>query len=155
MQTAFAETAVYFWLFQQGLSTLGPLENIRDQRTAFSVKLSSQKAIDLQAEEFAALHEKISQRDSWDYTQQLGKQLRAAGAEFILYASARFTGGKNIAIFSPLAFADKEPCQQQLWHVRFTTDSCVFVRAGNSEAFEFHKSNFSAGGKIPHPAIIA
>ena len=155
LQTAFAETAVYFWLFQQGLATLGPLENIRDQRTAFSVKLSSQKAIDLHAEEFAAVHDKISQRDTWEYTQQLGKQLREAGAEFILYASARFIGGKNIAIFSPLAFADKELSQQQLWHVRFTTDSCVFIRAGNSEAFEFHKVDFSVDGKIPHPAIAA
>ncbi len=101
------------------------------------------------------MHDKISQRDTWEYTQQLGKQLREAGAEFILYASARFIGGKNIAIFSPLAFADKELSQQQLWHVRFTTDSCVFIRAGNSEAFEFHKVDFSVDGKIPHPAIAA
>ncbi len=155
LQTAFAETAVYFWLFQQGLAQLGPLENIRDQRTAFSVKLSSQKAIDLQAEAFADLQDKISQRDSWDYTQQLGKQLREAEVEFILYSSARFSGGKNIAIFSPLAFAEKEPCQQQLWHVRFTTEMCVFVRAGNSEAFEFHKKDFSVNGEIPHPALKA
>lgn len=154
LQTAFAETAVYFWLFQQGLTRLGPLETIRDQRTAFSVKLSSQKAIDLHAEEFATLHDKISNPHSWDYPQQLGKQLREAGAEFILYGSARFNGGKNIAIFSPLAFADKEPCQQQHWHVRFTADNCVFVRAGNSESFEFHKNDFSENGKIPHPALI-
>lgn len=155
LQTAFAETAVYFWLFQQGLAALGPLENIRDQRTAFSVKLSSENAIDLQTEEFAAVHDKICQRDSWDYTQQLGKQLREAGAEFILYASARFNGGKNIAVFSPRAFVEKEPCQQQLWHVRFNSEHCVFVRAGNSEAFEFHKNDFSTNGKIPHPALIA
>ncbi|WP_039915049.1 RES family NAD+ phosphorylase [Cellvibrio mixtus] len=155
LQTAFAETAVYFWLFQQGLATLGPLENIRDQRTAFSVKLSSQKAIDLQTEEFAAQQDKIRQRESWDYTQRLGKQLREAGTEFVLYASSRFNGGKNIAVFSPLAFVDKEPAQQQLWHVRFTTENCVFVRAGNSESFEFHKNSFSVDGKIPHPALMA
>lgn len=155
LQTAFAEAAVYFWLFQQGLATLGPLENIRDQRTAFSVKLSSQKALDLQTTDFAAARAKISQADSWDYTQQLGKQLRELGAEFILYPSSRFAGGNNIAVFSPAAFAEKEPCQQQLWHVRLTTESCVFIRAGISEGFEFYRRDFSVDGKIPHPSLHA
>lgn len=153
LKTAFAETAVYFWLFQQGPATLGPLAHIRDQRTAFSVKLSSQKALDLHSDAFALVFDKINQPDSWEFTQQLGKQLRELGAEFIIYPSARIAGGKNIALFSPLAFAEKEPAQQQLWHVRFTTDSCVFVRAGMSESVEFQRQDFSVAGKIPHPAL--
>lgn len=153
LKTAFAETAVYFWLFQQGPATLGPLAHIRDQRTAFSVKLSSQKALDLHSDAFALAFDKINQPDSWEFTQQLGKQLRELGAEFIIYPSARIAGGKNIALFSPLAFAEKEPAQQQLWHVRFTTDSCVFVRAGMSESVEFQRQDFSVAGKIPHPAL--
>lgn len=153
LKTAFAETAVYFWLFQQGPTTLGPLAQIRDQRTAFSVKLISQKALDLHSEEFASAHDHINRPDSWEYTQQLGKQLRELGAEFIIYPSSRLAGGKNIAVFSPHAFAEKEPAQQQLWHVRFTTDSCVFVRAGISDGFEFQRKDFSVEGKIPHPSL--
>lgn len=159
LKTAFAETAVYFWLFQQGPKTPGPLEQIRDQRTAFSVKLISQKALDLHSgafaysEEFASASKNINRPDSWEYTQQLGKQLRELGAEFIIYASARYAGGHNIAVFSPLAFAEKEPAQQQLWHVRFTTDTCVFVRAGISDGFEFRREDFSVAGKIPHPSL--
>lgn len=153
LKTAFAETAVYFWLFQQGPTTLGPLEQIRDQRTAFSVKLISQKALDLHSDNFTLAHDKIKRPDSWDYTQQLGKQLRELGTEFIIYPSSRLAGGKNIAVFSPLAFAEKDPAQQQLWHVRFTTDSCVFVRAGISEGFEFYRQDFSMDGRIPHPSL--
>ncbi len=152
LKTAFAETAVYFWLFQQGPKELGPLTQIRDQRTAFSVKLISKKALDLHSEEFLSARENIHRPDSWDYTQQLGKQLRKLGTEFIVYPSARVAGGKNIAVFSPLAFAEKDPAQQQLWHVRFTTDTCVFVRAGVSDGFEFQRKDFSIDGKIPHPS---
>jgi len=85
--------------------------------------------------------------------QQLGKQLRELAAEFIIYPPSRLVGGKNIAVFSSLAFAEKEPAQQQLWHVRFTTDTCVFVRAGIGEGFEFQRKDFSVDGRIPHPAL--
>lgn len=153
LKTAFAETAVYFWLFQQGPKTTGPLTQIRDQRTAFSVKLISQKALDLHSDAFASAQNKINRPDVWDYTQQLGKQLRELDTEFIIYPSARLDGGKNIAVFSPLAFAEKEPAQQQLWHVRFTSDTCVFVRAGIGEGFEFKRQDFSVDGRIPHPAL--
>lgn len=153
LKTAFAETAVYFWLFQQGPTTLGPLEHIRDQRTAFSVKLISQKALDLHSDALAFALDNIKRPDSWDFTQQLGKQLRELGTQFIIYPSARLASGKNIAVFSPLAFAEKEPAQQQLWHVKFTTDSCVFVRAGISQGFEFYRKDFSVGGRIPHPTL--
>lgn len=153
LKTALAETAVYFWLFQQGPTQLGPLAQIRDQRTAFSVKLMSQKALDLHSDEFTDMQVKIKRPDSWDYTQELGKQLRELGAEFIVYPSARLADGKNIAVFSPSAFAEKEPAKQQLWHVRFTTDSCVFVRAGVSDSFEFLRDEFCVAGKIPHPSL--
>jgi hypothetical protein len=153
LKTAFAETAVYFWLFQQGPKTLGPLAQIRDQRTAFSVKLISQKALDLHREEFVPALDNIQRPDSWEYTQQLGKQLRELGTEFIIYPSSRLAGGKNIAVFSPLAFAEKDPSQQQLWHVRFTTDACVFVRAGISDGLEFQRKDFSVDGRIPHPSL--
>lgn len=155
LATAFAETAVYFWLFQQGPIHLGALEHIRDQRTAFQVKLSSQKALDLQSDDFATLQNQISNPASWTYTQELGNTLRESGAEFIVYASARLQGGKNIAVFSPKAFAEKEPAVQQLWHVKFTIDTCVFVRANGNENFEFKREDFCSNGKIPHPALAA
>jgi hypothetical protein len=155
LQTAFAEAAVYFWLFQQGPKSLGALAQIRDQRTAFSVRLSSSSAIDLHAGSFADAFDHIKSPSSWDYTQRLGAELRAANADFVIYPSSRLAGGRNVAVFSPRAFAEREPAIQQLWHVRFTTDTCVFARAGISEAFEFHKIDFSVDGKIPHPTLAA
>lgn len=155
LQTAFAEAAVYFWLFQQGPKTLGALAQTRDQRTAFSVKLCSSSAIDLHSANFADVFDQIKSPSSWDYTQRLGVELREAAADFVIYPSSRLAGGRNVAVFSPRAFAEREPALQQLWHVRFSTDTCVFVRAGISEAFEFHKADFSVEGKIPHPTLAA
>lgn len=153
LKTALAETAVYFWLFQQGLHTLGPLAQIRDQRTAFSVKLSSHKALDLHSDYFTATSAEINRPDSWEYSQKLGSQVRELGTEFIIYPSARLLSGKNIAVFSPQAFAEKEPVQQQLWHGKFTTESCVFARAGVNDGFEFQRKDFAIDGKIPHPTL--
>ena len=151
LQTAFAETAVYFWLFQQGPIELGALEHIRDQRTAFRVKLSSQRALDFHSEEFNEAE--ISNPASWTYTQEMGVQLRELNTEFIIYPSSRLAGGKNIAVFAPQAFAENEPSLQQLWHVKFTVDSCLFVRTGSHENFEFKRDDFSTAGKIPHPTL--
>jgi RES domain len=153
LKTALAETAVYFWLFQQGVSTLGPLEQVRDQRTAFCVRLSSDKAIDLHASSFNHCQAQIKDPSSWSYTQQLGTQLRELDAEFVVYPSARLEGGKNIAVLSPKSFVEKEPNQQQLWHAKFTRDSCLFVCAGEKQGVEFFRNDFSKNGKIPHPVL--
>ena len=153
LQTAFAEAAVYFWLFQQGPKTLGALTQIRDQRTAFSVKLCSSSAVDLHGEGFADKFHQIKSPSSWSYTQTLGAELRMAGADFVIYPSSRLAGGRNVAVFSPRAFAEKEPALQQLWHVRFTTETCVFARAGVNENMEFRFEDFSIDGKIPHPTL--
>lgn len=152
LPTAFAETAVYFWLFQSGPVTCGPLERIRDQRTAFSVRISSHQALDLAAAPFQALSEKISDPASWQYSQELGAQLRAAGAEFFWYPSARRRQGNNIAILSPKAFASKQPEQQLNWNVQLTATTCWFGRQ-DSESIEFERCEFEHNGEIPHPCF--
>lgn len=152
LRTAFGETAVYFWLFQSGPITVGPLKTVRDQRTAFSVRLASQKALDLGAESFADVTEKVCDPASWQYSQKLGAQLRAAGTEFFWYPSARVVKGKNIAVFSPAAFAVKEPERQLHWHIRLNSETCWFGLPGN-DSIEFHRSEFERNGEIPHPVL--
>lgn len=152
LRTAFAETAVYFWLFQSGPIIKGPLEIIRDQRTAFSSRLSSQKALDLAGlSSVMDLHE-VCNPASWNYSQAIGARLRAIGAEFFWYPSARIESGKNIAVLSPKAFASREPDKQLHWNVQFSSTTCWFGRHG-SESFEFNRSSFEFDGLIPHPAL--
>lgn len=152
LQTAFAESAVYFWLFQAGPVDLGPLEQIKDHRTAISVRLSSQLSVQLESDALKPYHKKLSDPSSWTFTQSLGLSLRELGVEFISYPSARFDGGANIAVFSPSCFATGEPEQQQLWNVRLTREDCWFGKPDGT-SYEYYRADFEEGGKIPHPAL--
>lgn len=150
--TALAETAVYFWLFQQGMKTLGPATEIQDYRTAFAVPLSSEKAMDLTAKNFGAVKEKLTSTHSWEFTQKVGTALREHGVEFWLFPSARLADQTNIAVVSDKAFFQKKPSEQQQWHCKLTQTHCIFARAG-AKSIEFKRSDFEIEGRIPHPAL--
>ena len=152
LETAFAEAAVYFWLFQQGPATLGPLAVIRDQRTAFSVRIVSAKALDLRSDYFSDQISSIMDPNSWVHSQQVGKQIRKTGADFFWYPSARTDVGTNVAVLNPDAFSSREPDQFQHWQVRLDQHSCWFGRSGD-QSYEFEKSTFAQDGKIPHPCL--
>ncbi len=152
LRTAFAETAVYFWLFQSGPTTLGPLDTIRDQRTAFSVRLASNHALDIETLKTFTEFEKLKDPASWHYSQSVGTKLREAGTEFFWYPSARIEGGKNLAVFSPQAFATPEPAQQLHWNVQLSKDSCWFGSQGYA-SYEYHRVQFEQEGAIPHPSL--
>lgn len=154
LKTAFAESAVYFWLFQSGPVDLGPLGQIRDHRTAISVRLSSQQSIQLESEGLEPYREQLADPSSWAFTQALGSSIRELGVEFISYPSARIEEGTNVAVFSPTCFASPEPEQQQLWNVRLTQDDCWFGKPDGTN-YEFYRKDFATaeGGRIPHPAL--
>lgn len=150
-RTAFAEAAVYLWLFQSGPVAPGPLAQIRDQRTIFAVTIKSDAALDLCLPIFANQRGAIADPADWSATQQLGSRMRQAGTAFCLYPSARLAGGQNGAIFDPSAFAGSEPEAQQHWHCRLDERTCWFGR--RQESFEFQRGAFERGGVIPHPAL--
>jgi len=152
LETAFAESAVYFWLFQAGPVELGPLAQIKDHRTAISVRLSSQCSIQLESPSLSVYHQQLSDPASWTFTQSLGQAMRKLGVEFISYPSARLEQGTNVAVFSPASFATPEPEKQQLWNVRLTKNDCWFG-APDGKSYEFYRKDFEAAGRIPHPAL--
>lgn len=154
LATAFAETSVYFWLFQSGPTHRGAVETVVDQRTAFSVRLSSTKALDLARLSEIIPVDALSNPSSWEYSQTVGNHLRAIGAEFFWYPSARLAGGRNIAVISPKAFASPEPDQQMSWHIRFDSNTCWFGHP-SGESYEYQRHAFEQHGSIPHPAYSA
>ena len=152
LQTAFAESAVYLWLFQRGPKELGPIKHIQDQRTAFSVKLASQKAVDLCSDAFKSVRKKLVSADNWEFTQSIGAEIRSSGADFFWYPSARFDGGINAAVISPNAFYSKKPEELQNWNLRLSTSSCWFGRA-DGFSMEFQREEFESSGKLLHPSL--
>ena len=151
LQTACAESAVYFWLFQSGPVELGPLATIRDHRTALSVRLSSDRVLRLESIDFGEQTTELNNPGSWGFTQEIGKASRLIDIDFMTYPSARLEG-LNVAVLSPESFASPEPCEQQLWHVRLTEDSCWFGRP-SGESFEFYRQDFETNGQILHPSL--
>lgn len=156
-KTALAETAVYLWLFQAGPQELGPLAEITDARTLFSVRLRTQQGCDLCTTAFTDIRRLLTQPNSWNYSQQLGSHLREAGAEFFWFPSARIKGGTNAAIINPNAFAHPKPDAQELWNLRLTPELCWFGRvdAGRDESgyYEFCRAEFEDSGRLDHPCL--
>ena len=85
----------------------------------------------------------------------MGREMREDGVEAFRYPSARdVRGGKNVALFTPAAFAVKRPEPPETW-------VCVATRAGvefrkrdvfESRVFEFPREDFLVGGELPAPA---
>lgn len=153
LETAFAESAVYFWLFQGGPTELGPLARIRDHRSAILTRLSSQSAVKLESPVFESYQTVLSDPASWQFTQGVGEALRKLNVDFITYTSARWPSGTNTAVFSPRAFITKEPDAIKLWNVIFTEDSCWFG-SPEGQSYEFYRGDFESEGRIPHPSLL-
>ncbi|WP_018414534.1 RES family NAD+ phosphorylase [Teredinibacter turnerae] len=156
-ETALAETAVYLWLFQQGVVELGPLAEITDARTVFSVRLRTGHGCDLAANHFQHIQAKLTEPGNWEYTQALGTRLRGMGADFFWFPSARLAGGTNVAVVNPESFASPTPDTQQLWNLRLTPELCWFGRADAgrdmSGYFEFSREVFAEAGALAHPCL--
>lgn len=153
LETAFAESAVYLWLFQSGPLTTGALSSLHIHRTALAVSIANHKAVDMGNHTFEDIRHHITSPSSWQFTQQLGENCRQLALGFIWYPSARLKGGTNAAVFTPESLVSKTPRQQNAWQVILTEDSCWFGRAGESP-IEFNKTQFTDGEqRIPHPVL--
>lgn len=151
IKTAFAEVATYLWLFQSGPLEQGPLANIRDQRTLFSASVASAAVLDLSTEPFDLVREALNSPDNWSASQYLGSKIRDAGTDYFYFLSARLSGGANIAVVNPQAFAVKAPLEQQHWHLSLDPQRCWF--GCRQQSVEFSRTEFEVGGKIPHPYL--
>lgn len=150
-QCAFAETAVYLWLFQQGPEDTGPLACIRDHRTLFSITVQSDKALALCDEPLSGWSNEISNPVDWSEAQAFGRMARMAGSDFILYQSARLRAGVNAAVINPVSFQNTKPESQQHWQLELNDSTCWFGMRG--ESVEFRRDDFEKGGRIPHPCL--
>ena len=137
VETAIAEAAFYHVLF----FTASPgttLPRNPQERTAFSVPIATDGAIDLT---IAPLDR---DRASWetpvDYAacQAMADQARAAGVRVIRYASVRDAKhGRNLALLSPAAFGSPAPTAQQTWRMLLRRDRIEAVREMPRTALSF------------------
>lgn len=155
VEAAFTECALYLYLFQQGPESIGPLASVRSQRSAFSARLRSGRAVDTSKAVFDGVRQKISDPASWEFSQQLGTALRAVNTGFCLYESARKAGATNVAVFDPKSFAEPAPLQIQHWHLHANLSSYRFSRRSQHglQIIEIESRDFFVGDSVPHPAL--
>ncbi len=152
LETAFAESAVYLWLFRAGPVELGPLDVIRDQRSSYRVPVATRRGVDLRDEPFAELRPSLTRRDNWSAPQQFGRTAREAEVQAIWYPSCRYAG-TNVAVMDPAALAGQRETDVQAWHLVLDSERCWFGAQPRGESFEFNFEEFAENGRIPHPAL--
>lgn len=152
LRTAFAETAYYRLLFLEG--THADLGRVAVPLTAFTVRVHTERGVDLTAPPFDAWRATIAAPDRYDATQALGTAMRAAGVEAFRYPSARDGGGVNVAVMTPSAFGRARPRDIQTWHCTATRERVDVVRRDYFEraSFVFPRSTFLIDGTLPAPA---
>ena len=152
LETAFAESAVYLWLFRAGPLDTGSLDTIRDQRSSYRVPVATDRGVDLRAEPFATLRPSLTRRDDWSASQAFGRQARETGVQAIWYPSCRYRG-TNVAVVDPAALATNRESDVRAWHLVLNGERCWFGAQPRGEIFEFTYDQFAEDGIIPHPAL--
>ncbi|MEE4190683.1 MAG: RES family NAD+ phosphorylase [Halieaceae bacterium] len=152
LETAFAESAVYLWLFRAGPRELGPLEVIRDQRSSYRVPVVAEQGLDLRDDAFAGVRAGLTRRDDWSVPQRFGSIAREAKVQAIWYPSCRYAG-TNVAVLDPTALAARREANVQAWHLVLDSERCWFGAQPRGDSFEFSFAALADNGTIPHPAL--
>lgn len=153
-RTAFAEVAYYRLLFLEGTAVdLGPLST---ELSAFYVQVRTARGLDLTAAPFARHRTRLASKTSYSATQPLGAAMRRAGVHAFRYHSARdVTGGINVGLFAPGAFAARRPRGLQTWRCVATRMAVECSRRDYFErgAYRFAREEFLVRGTLPQPAV--
>lgn len=151
---AFAEVAYYRLLFLEG--SHAQLGTVTTALTAFTAGVRTTRGIDLTKPPFDAYRAKIASPTSYDESQKLGEDMRAARVEAFCYPSARdIEGGVNVAVFVPSVFGKARPKILETWHCAASrervdlTKGDYFARSG----FTFARPQFLVKGQLPSPAV--
>jgi hypothetical protein len=154
-RTCFAEVAYYRLLFLDG--TDASLGLLTTALTAFTVRMRSAVAVDLVEVPFDSHRDAIASPSSYEATQLLGRDMRAAGVELFRFPSARdIAGGTNVGAFTPAVFHSATPQQFQHWHCAATQRSVEFARGDlrrTRELHRFERAQFLINDRLPSPAL--
>ncbi len=154
LPTCFAEVAYYRLLFLEG--TDADLSPLLVELTAFQAVIRTSRGVDLTSAPFEGYHARIASPSRYESTQRLGSDMRADGVEAVRYPSARDRGGVNVAVFSPRAFARREPEKLETWLCVATKERVEFSCKDyfrEREAVAFERSAFQVRGRLPAPAV--
>jgi RES domain len=151
LECAFAEVAYYRLLFFEG--TRAKLPSLMVELTAFEVSVVTKKGVDLTQPPFES-SSALRSKHSYKASQTFGRELREAGVEAFLFASARDPkGGSNVGLFEPV-LKRKSPSNLSTWVCSADTEKVEFKKKDyfSQASFAWPRSTFLVKGKLPTPA---
>ncbi len=141
--TALAETAFYRLLFLAESPGM-PLPERPYEHTAFSIGVETSAAIDLTRDPFSEKSNVWAHPIDYGPCQDLADAARQAQIGLIRYRSVRDpNGGANVAVLTPISFANSAPTGTQSWKVFVGERSVRLWCSGGAatvDAFEIDRS---------------
>lgn len=151
-RTVLAEAAYYRFVFWSGMAT-PPTAKLDTQHTLFGAAYRTAQGLQLQAPPFVDQRAALASPSDYHASQALGAAMRAAGIEAFEFVSARDQQtGINVALFTPRAFARKEPVSQEAWLCELTGERVRFRAARGRDIHDFPRAIFEVAGVLPWPA---
>ena len=154
LRAAFAEVAYYRLLFLEG--SRADLGLVETDLTVFRARVRTRRGLDLTRPAFHRRRAELVSKTSYAATQPLGTAMREAGVEAFRYESARdASGGMNVGVFTPEAFAVKKPRGLQTWRCVARRDLVELSKRDyvKRTLHRFAREEFLVRGSLPHPSI--
>jgi hypothetical protein len=147
-RTAVAEMAFYRLLFFAE-SPQTPWPTNPAEYTGFSAALLTRRMLDLTAEPLDKDAELWRHPTEYRPCQALTDVARDAKAEIIRYGSVRDSvGGANTAVLTCAAFANREPLENQTWHLGVGENGAYAIREFPRDRLEFDRDAFASDPRI-------
>ena len=144
--TAIAEMAFHRLLFFAE-SPATPWPASAGEYTAFAVRFSSAKGLDLTAAPFNRQLTRWSHPTDYAACQDLADSARTAGVQVLRYASAR-APGRNVALLTCAAFSSREPLERQVWRLHVGAPGVRAICAFPEQRLAFDRAAFASDPRI-------
>lgn len=141
--TAVAEAAYWRLRFFSRSPGFAP-PSTTSEHSSFSVRVTSERTLDLTASPFAEQESQWADPDDYDACQQLACAARDAHTQIIRTISARDDKERcNIVVLDPAAFAERKPRHGKTWHLRYEQGRLVAMTAlPHDDRMEFTARDF-------------
>jgi hypothetical protein len=144
--TAIAEMAFWRLLFYAE-SPQTPWPSNPAEYTAFSVRFSSGKGLDLTRAPLSKDLEKWTQPVDYSHCQTLAEAARDAGVNVLRYQSAR-SDGENVALLACAAFASRKPIDQQRWRLHVGASGARAIGEHPDQRLGFERTAFARDPRV-------
>jgi hypothetical protein len=144
--TAVAEMAFWRLLFYAE-SPQTPWPANAAEYTAFSVRFSTGKGLDLARAPLNRDVAKWTHPTDYSHCQALAETARLAGVNVLRYQSAR-ASGMNIAVLACAAFASRRPIEQQRWRIHVGASGARAIGEAAEARVAFDRTAFARDPRI-------